>query len=67
MGVTTLTSATSHPESEAPRRIEYTRPRCPDCGSLRLKVRRSIPLPCGAKRRYTLCKDCGATFVVIAR
>lgn len=46
--------------------IQFTRPRCPDCGSVRLASRSSRDQGDGSKLRYSVCRDCGLHLTVIA-
>ncbi len=62
-----MTTTTKPPTSERPaaRYIYVTRPRCSDCGSVKLRAYRSQPNGDGSLTRYAKCKDCGARFVLV--
>jgi len=44
-----------------------TRPRCPRCGSTRLRAYRSTRAADGTVTRHSRCRDCGASGLVIAK
>ena len=46
--------------------VRYQRPRCPHCGSEKIRTRRSINQGDGSMFRYTTCKNCEENFAVVA-
>jgi len=48
-----------------PEYVHWKRPRCPSCGSTKLKTRRSKKQPSGAVWRSTVCLTCGVRFILI--
>lgn len=55
----------SVPRDEVPV-VEYSRPRCPHCGSTRLRADRSVTDGDGTVTRYSRCQDCREKLCVIA-
>ena len=51
--------------SEFCRYVYVTRPRCPQCQGILLKVYKSRSDPDGPLVRYTRCRECDHRFVVI--
>ena len=48
------------------RRIYVERPRCEDCGSVKLRVGRTVTTKDESRIQYTRCNDCGASYVVVS-
>jgi len=46
--------------------VRYMRPRCPKCGSMKIRSRRSINQGDGSMFRYSVCNECEENFVVVA-
>ncbi len=49
----------------APIYIHVTRPRCPSCGSTRLRAERSTRRASGTVVRHSRCRDCGQRVFVV--
>jgi len=62
-----MTTTTTPPKVDRPeaRYIYFQRPRCPDCGSVKLLAYRSTDNGDGSVTRYVRCADCGARFVLV--
>ncbi len=58
MTTTTTTTATRH-------YVHFTRPRCPVCGSVKLRAYRTIRNGDGSLTRYSRCKDCETKLIVV--
>ena len=50
---------------QPPAYLWIRRPRCPDCGSAKLKVQRSVDNGDGSRTRYCKCGCCGLNVVLI--
>ena len=55
------------PADKPLRYVEFTRPRCPGCQSVRLKSRHTDTLEDGTARRHSVCQNCGWKGIVIAK
>ena len=56
---------TAKPERERPTYVYVRRPRCPDCGGVRLLAYRSVKQGDGTVTRYVRCSGCGRRVVLI--
>ena len=55
------------PPGDSARYVFCERARCPGCGSVRLKVYKTIGGDDDdSVTRYTRCKDCGQRFIIVA-
>ena len=63
-----MTTRGKDAEAEPTRTVMFTRPRCPWCGSTKLRARRTVPHDAwsDAVRRYSECRNCGRKIIVVA-
>jgi C4-type Zn-finger protein len=55
------------PTADEPERYVYVElARCPRCHSARLKAYKTLRPEPEVLNRYTLCRDCGHKFIVVA-
>jgi DNA-directed RNA polymerase subunit M/transcription elongation factor TFIIS len=60
-----MTTATSKPERERPKYVYVTRPKCPDCGSVKLRAYKTIPNGDLTLTRYCKCGECQARLILV--
>lgn len=61
----TKNATDGRPSPEAPRYVYLTRPRCPECGGVRLLAYATRSNGDGSRTRYAKCGDCGARVVLV--
>jgi hypothetical protein len=58
--------ATNHVDHEPAAYVYFQRPRCVDCGSVKLRAYKSLDNLDGTRTRYAKCLDCGRRLVLVA-
>jgi ribosomal protein S27AE len=64
---TTATAETRAAPRQAPRYIYVTRPRCPTCGSVRLRAEHSTRRSSGVTVRHSRCQVCGQRVYIVVQ